>query len=245
MMDDEIDSRDITRETIRAVTDTAELQRMIDTLDDSINVIKTQLEFRTDDNADSNWERRAIGALAMQQSSYNEAMRQMNRLTGRRDANVTQAGRDNLAKALSKQNHLAEAEQGLARKKVQQEAARIATVNEAIRSINTSRFHRNFYRLAQETLPADVFGKLRTGADVATDRATAEGLLRAGLADILKQTSPDVVVIDRDMVTEALQDLHGLAVGDADTGGAFAAADDALQAVRSLIWGHKTEDVRQ
>lgn len=190
MTDTTIDSRDITREIIRAVTSSAELQKIIDTLDDAINTIKAQLEFRTDDHADADWERRAIGALGMHQSHYNEAMRQMHRLTGRRDANVEQAERDRLAKAIEKQNAIKERELALERQKLNAEKSRIITVERAIKTLNTARFHRNFYRLAQATLPPETLNGLLSAADKQTEKLTADVLMEMGLGQLVNAAVP-------------------------------------------------------
>lgn len=182
-----IEDRCLTLEAIRACEDADEMQAAIDALDRNIRTMQDQLEYRSDDGADQDWERRTIGALGLHRSLHSECIRRHNHLSGRTAKNQQANADQRLAKQIKRQNHIEQQRINLESRALKTEAAKVASVDSAIRALNSTRFHRNFYRVAQKTLPPEVMAEIQSEADALTDRSVLKAMKDAGL-DALAQS---------------------------------------------------------
>lgn len=89
-------TQDITFATLAAMTTVAELNATIDFLETSAGVIEAQLEFPNDE-ADPDWERRAIGALGIVRAKIASASRHLGRIEKRADKDDVFARRELMA----------------------------------------------------------------------------------------------------------------------------------------------------
>lgn len=174
------------RDEIMAETDPENVKAIMEDLSARVKFIESQLEFRTE--AEPDWEARAIAALAANRILYGVAGKRYHEISGRKAGNLSAQAELKVAKEMKRQNNLEAEKLARENKLAKAEKARIGAVENAIRAINAGRFQRSFWQVAREQLPPDVFSRISSEAEHRVDRATADYLRQAGLAEILRES---------------------------------------------------------
>jgi|GEM_PF-5595651 len=189
---DRLEQKALTREDIREIRSIKDIQEIIDKLDQNIRGMKAQLEFRSE--GDEEWERRAIGALSIQQALHSEAIRRFNYLNGTTERNKQKNEEDRLAAELKRQNNLEQQRINADRAKNKVEIAKVHSIDNLVRLMNSSRFQRNFYNIARDTLDPETFSGLCDRAQEQTESALLKGIEQLGVGpDWSQQAAVDAL----------------------------------------------------
>ncbi|WP_269715807.1 hypothetical protein [Caulobacter sp. NIBR2454] len=173
------DDRRVTpsKEEILAMTDVAAVEQLVDELSSAARKIEVDLEFCTEGSDD--WEGRARGALAHHRVAIDRLLRRKRDLTGMRGPSKEEAKAE---KAARKAASAAEAEAGIERRRLREQAAQrqanataVAaaekTKRQLISAIEKASFQAAFIAAAVERFTAEEMeGLYRRATEIQADR---------------------------------------------------------------------------
>lgn len=152
----------VSREQLGAMLTEVELQR---------SRIEVDLEFRTDEAADGDWEHRARGALTAHRIAEVNLRKRIHRLVTGLDKAPDVTATKELTKATNRQAHEVAAQAAAQRKLLAAEEAKVQAVRGARKLIERTSFLHHFHQVAHVLLSADDCSRI---ADAAYARCQAE-----------------------------------------------------------------------
>ena len=174
---------DMDLDDIRQITDSNELQEIIDELQVIIDHIDAQVRLR--EKRSTGWESAAINAAGYAKTLRTTAIQSLNKVSGRSAINAENDGRLRLA-AVQKEAAKVEANKNrIEQERIAVKRKAAAQLGRAISAIEDASFHGHFFRIAKGELDKDLFDKIYSSAFEKSEDRVARCLKQNGLNGLL------------------------------------------------------------